>query len=164
MQLATNYCPGEIMAGNPKWNQDLKTWQSYFRKWIQDTQPQDILNVAIFFDFRCIYGEDSLIDQLRSHVNRTVESKSLFFHHVAQSIVKMKVSANLPGNLKAKVSIRHPTGYQAKPVPGDFIYQVVFHPGKTGLRQQPGTCREIAQKKRNRCLHPGGTQQKHTIF
>lgn len=96
------YCPGEIMAGNSKWNQDLKTWQSYFSKWIRDSHPQDVLNVAIFFDFRCIYGEDSLIDQLRSHVNRNVESKTLFFHHVAQSIVKMKVSANLPGNLKAK--------------------------------------------------------------
>jgi len=96
------FCPGEIMAGNPKWNQDLKTWQSYFSKWIQNSHPQDVLNVAIFFDFRSIYGEDSLIDKLRSHVNLTVESKTLFFHHVAQSIVKIKVSANLPGNLKAK--------------------------------------------------------------
>jgi len=95
-------CPGEIMAGNPKWNQDLKTWQSYFSEWIRNSHPQDVLNVAIFFDFRCIYGEDALIDQLRSHVNLTVENKSLFFHHVAQSIVKMKVSANLPGNLKSK--------------------------------------------------------------
>ena len=96
------FCPGEIMAGNPKWNQDLKTWQSYFTKWMLNSTPQDVLNAAIFFDFRCIFGDDSLIEQLRSHVNSMVERKSVFIYHMAQSIVKMKAHSSLPGNLKAK--------------------------------------------------------------
>ncbi len=94
-------CPGEIMAGNPKWNQDLNTWQSYFSEWIRSSNPKDILDVAIFFDFRCIYGDDSLIKKLRDHVDKTMESKSVFFYHMAQSVIKMKPPANLPGNLKA---------------------------------------------------------------
>jgi len=95
------YCPGEIMAGNPRWNQDIKTWQSYFSKWIQSSEPKDLLDLAIFLDFRGIYGDLSLIEQLRDHVNRFAEGKSIFFYHLAQPILKMKALPNLPGNLKA---------------------------------------------------------------
>jgi len=95
------FCPGEIMAGNPKWNQDLKTWQSYFSKWIQSSQPKDILDLAIFLDFRGIYGDLSLIEKLRDFVNRSAEGKSIFFFHMAQPILKIKALPNLPGNLKA---------------------------------------------------------------
>jgi len=94
-------CPGEIMAGNPKWNQDLSTWQSYFSEWVRNSEPKDILDVAIFFDFRGIYGDLSLIEKLRDHVNRSVEGKSMFFYHMAQPILKVKAMPSLPGNLKA---------------------------------------------------------------
>jgi CBS domain-containing protein len=96
------FCPGEIMAGNPKWNQDLDTWKAYFSDWMRDSNPKDVLDVAIFFDFRCIYGDASLIEKLRKHIHSSSEGKSVFFYHLAQSVVKMKVLANLPGNLKAE--------------------------------------------------------------
>ena len=89
------------MAGNPRWNQDLKTWQSYFNEWIHKSQPKDILDLAIFLDFRGIYGDLSLIEKLRDHVNCSAEGKSIFFYHMAQPILKIKALPNLPGNLKA---------------------------------------------------------------
>jgi len=95
------FCPGEIMAGNPRWNQDLNTWRSYFSEWILNSQPKDILDLTIFLDFRGIYGDLSLIEKLRDHVNHTAEGKSIFFYHLAQPILKMKALPNLPGNLKA---------------------------------------------------------------
>ncbi len=94
-------CQGEIMAGNPKWNQDLNTWQSYFTDWIQNSLPNDILDLTIFLDFRGIYGDHSLIEKLRDHVNRSAEGKSIFFYHMTQPILKVKALPNLPGNLKA---------------------------------------------------------------
>jgi len=94
-------CPGEIMAGNPRWNQDLTTWQSYFSEWIHNSQPKDLLDLAIFLDFRGIYGDLSLIEKLRDHVNHSAEGKSIFFFHLAQPILKIKALPNLPGNLKA---------------------------------------------------------------
>lgn len=94
-------CPGEIMAGNPRYNQDLDTWKSYFSEWFRNSEPKDILDMAIFFDFRGIHGDLTLIDKLRDHVNRTAEGKSLFFFHMAQPILKMKALPGLPSNLKA---------------------------------------------------------------
>jgi len=94
-------CPGEIMAGNPRWNQDLNTWQSYFTEWIHNSQPKDLLDLAIFLDFRGVYGDLGLIEKLRKHVNSSAEGKSVFFFHLAQPILKIKALPNLPGNLKA---------------------------------------------------------------
>jgi CBS domain-containing protein len=28
------YCPGDMMATNPRWRQPVATWRSYFAKWI----------------------------------------------------------------------------------------------------------------------------------
>ncbi len=91
-------CPGEIMAGNPTWNQDLPTWKKYFSNWIQDSNPRDILDTAIFFDFRFIYGESPLVEELRAHVNQTSENKSVFFYHMAHAIMKMKPTASHQAN------------------------------------------------------------------
>ena len=86
-------CEGDIMASNPKWNQELKTWKKYFTNWIGNSNPQDVLDVAIFFDFRCIYGENVLVEQLRTHIHKTAQGKTLFFHHMARSIGQLKIPA-----------------------------------------------------------------------
>ncbi|MDF1574788.1 MAG: DUF294 nucleotidyltransferase-like domain-containing protein [Bacteroidales bacterium] len=84
-------CQGDVMASNPKWNRELDGWKKYFSEWIGSSTPQDILDAAIFFDFRCIYGEHILVDQLRTHVNKTVKGKAVFFYHMARSINQMKI-------------------------------------------------------------------------
>jgi CBS domain-containing protein len=95
-------CKGEIMAKNPKWTQPLETWKSYFSKWINNSTPQDILDAAIFFDFRFVYGNESLVSELRRHVNEVSDSKSVFFFHMAQSILTFKPPLNIFGNIVGK--------------------------------------------------------------
>ena len=85
------FCEGEIMASNPKWNRELNGWKKYFSEWIVNSNPQDVLDAAIFFDFRCIYGEKILVDQLRTHINKTAKGKTMFFHHMARSITQIKI-------------------------------------------------------------------------
>ena len=84
-------CQGGIMAMNPRWNCELDTWKKYFTQWIENSNPKDILDAAIFFDFRCIYGEKILVEQLRTHVNKLSKSKAVFFYHMARSINQMKI-------------------------------------------------------------------------
>ena len=84
-------CPGDIMASNPKWNRELDAWKKYFSNWIENSNPQDVLDVAIFFDFRCIYGEKVLVDQLRTHIYKCSKGKTLFYHHMARSIYQLKI-------------------------------------------------------------------------
>jgi len=58
-------CKGNIMASNPAWCLSLAEWQSAFGNWMQEGQPEALLNSTIFFDFRVLYGQESLASELR---------------------------------------------------------------------------------------------------
>ena len=96
------FCGGDIMASNPKWTQALSIWKGYFSEWINTSDPQSILDACIFFDFRCVYGKKSLIENLRLHVNQTIDNKSVFFYHLAQSVVSYKPPLSIFGKIIGK--------------------------------------------------------------
>ncbi|MCF8303352.1 MAG: DUF294 nucleotidyltransferase-like domain-containing protein [Bacteroidales bacterium] len=91
--IGIQYCKGDVMAQNPKWRQKLGVWKQYFSDWINDGNPQSLLEVNIFFDFRYIYGNSDLVDELREHVNSRSKGKAVFLQHLAQNVIKIK----LPG-------------------------------------------------------------------
>lgn len=78
-------CKGGIMAKNPKWCQPLKVWQDYFTKWIHTAEPEALLQSSIFFDFRGAYGDDGMIDQLRSHLFDSLVGWPGFFRHLTEN-------------------------------------------------------------------------------
>ncbi|MGM0473069.1 MAG: DUF294 nucleotidyltransferase-like domain-containing protein [Bacteroidota bacterium] len=94
-----HYCRGEVMARNPKWTQSLGHWKKQFTGWINNSNPEAIMEANIFFDFRSVYGDEDLIRELREHVNDTSENKAVFFYHMAQSVLKIKPPLNIFGNI-----------------------------------------------------------------
>lgn len=101
-EVGYKYCDGDIMAENPKWTQPISKWKEYFSSWINTGDPQSILDASIFFDFRCVYGKESLIEDLRNDVNREIDHKAVFFYHMAQSVVKYKPPVSLFGKIVDK--------------------------------------------------------------
>ncbi len=59
-------CRGDIMAGNPTWCLSVSEWRARFVEWIDRADPKALLNAAIFFDFRPIYGNHALALELRT--------------------------------------------------------------------------------------------------
>ena len=53
-------CRGGVMSGQPRWCRPLTEWKSGFNEWIQKSEPQEIIDFSIFFDFRTIYGDAEL--------------------------------------------------------------------------------------------------------
>jgi len=97
--IGYQYCKGEVMAKNPKWTQPLERWKHYFTGWINTSNPQDILEAAIFFDFRFIHGDQQLVQQLREHVHKVSANKPVFFYHMAQAVLKFKPPMNSFGRI-----------------------------------------------------------------
>ena len=58
-------CRGEVMAGNPRWCLAQSEWRDRFAAWIDRPEPEALLNAAIFFDFRPVYGATSRVAALR---------------------------------------------------------------------------------------------------
>lgn len=94
-----NFCSGDIMAQNPKWCQPLSVWKKYFSDWINTVSPQDLLDAAIFYDFRCVYGDKNLTSELRSDINNLIKNKNLFLFHMAQNAIQWKAPLGFFGNI-----------------------------------------------------------------
>lgn len=82
-------CKGNIMAGNPEWCLSLPEWKGRFSSWINASTPTAILNSSIFFDFRPIFGETQLADEMRDHLLEKVKGNSIFIHLLAANALEV---------------------------------------------------------------------------
>lgn len=94
-KVGYDYCDGEIMAGNPQWCQPLSKWQKYFSDWINNSNPENLLGVAIFFDFRVVYGDTGLGDELINHIHKMARKKNEFFQHLVTNVQTYKPPLNM---------------------------------------------------------------------
>src|SRR5690606_8729765 len=54
------YCPGDMMATNPRWCQPLRVWRDYFRHWATTHEPESQMLASVMFDLRAIRGKVEL--------------------------------------------------------------------------------------------------------
>ncbi|WP_082120713.1 DUF294 nucleotidyltransferase-like domain-containing protein [Pedobacter sp. BMA] len=63
------YCDGDYMATNPNWTHSLSHWKYNYKNWIEEALPEAAVKFAAFFDCRAIYGDDSIMQELRLFVD-----------------------------------------------------------------------------------------------
>ena len=80
-------CTGKFMATNSKWSQPMRVWKAYFDKWVANPEYECLLNVSVFLETRCIYGNDQLNNQLQQHLFTVIETSSRFLPSLIQSAV-----------------------------------------------------------------------------
>jgi DNA polymerase-3 subunit epsilon/CBS domain-containing protein len=66
-EVGVPYCKGGVMAKNPEWRGSAATWRDRVQHWIGRSNPQDLLSVDIFFDFRAVHGAGGLAADLWNH-------------------------------------------------------------------------------------------------
>ncbi len=77
------YCPGDVMASNPKWRQPLRIWRGYFNDWIDSPQPKALMYASIFFDLRTLHGEHDLLKSLYQTVLEKTRTNTIFQTYMA---------------------------------------------------------------------------------
>ena len=78
-------CRGEVMASNPRWCLSASEWRTAFGRWIFDGDPVAVLNATIFFDFRALYGEASLPEELRDWLTVAAADNRRFLRQMAEN-------------------------------------------------------------------------------
>jgi len=71
-------CKGDIMATNPKWRMTLNGWKNCFTGWIEDPNPEALLNSSIFFDLCGIHGDLDLPDSLTKMIRQKAQKNRRF--------------------------------------------------------------------------------------
>jgi len=84
------YCPGNIMATNQQWRQKKKIWQGYFTDWVTQPEPQALLNSSVFFDLATVYGDSSLLQEVRQNMLIQTKKNTLFLAHLSRNALLQK--------------------------------------------------------------------------
>ncbi len=106
-QAGYSLCEGDIMAKNPKWCQSISIWKKYFQSWVSALEPSDLLDSKIFFDFRGVYGQEQLVDQLRQELFDLTAQKPMFFYHLAQNCLLFKPPLSFFKNIVVESAGEH---------------------------------------------------------
>jgi CBS domain-containing protein len=85
------FCKGDNMVKNPRWLMPLSEWKALFHQWMTSPQSEEIIRLQIFFDFRCVYGESGLSNELRQYVLDESPNDPVFLWNLAQSCVDYKI-------------------------------------------------------------------------
>lgn len=94
-----SFCRGQVMANNLRWCRSLPDWISGFYEWIHKSEPQEIIDLSIFFDFRTVYGSADLSHELRHTIHTGLADEPACFHHLAQNALMFKPPFRLLGNI-----------------------------------------------------------------
>ncbi len=79
------YCPGDMMATNPRWCQPLSVWQGYFEGWIKSPSKEAQMLASVMFDLRPIGGDASLFEGLQKNTLKAAAGNSIFTAHMASN-------------------------------------------------------------------------------
>lgn len=82
-------CKGNIMASNPALCLTPDEWQARFDAWMDEPDPQALLNASIFFDYRVIAGNESHGERLRNWLNRSARKNASFLRQMAANALSV---------------------------------------------------------------------------
>lgn len=81
-------CKGGVMAMNDKWCRSVEEWQQALEAWFALPQPEALLDANIFLDFRGLYGEVRLAEELRQWLSQQVADRKLFLRALAEDAMR----------------------------------------------------------------------------
>ncbi len=83
-------CKGNVMASNPELCLAVEEWHQRYAGWLRSTTPQALLNATIYFDFRPLYGDETLADELGDWLRRNIPSATLFLRFMAENALRTR--------------------------------------------------------------------------
>jgi CBS domain-containing protein len=111
------YCSGDIMATNPQWRKTFTQWQECFADWIDNPEPQALLNSSIFFDLDGVWGETKLADTLKTFVAQRAKSNARFLASLARNALGRTPPLGFFKNFVMEPDGRHGQSINLKPRP-----------------------------------------------
>ena len=100
-QAGFPYCPGGIMAVNPAHCLCLREWKERYKIWFSQADSISLLDLHVFFDMSCAWGEERLVNELKDSIESFSEGQEEFFAHFARNCLQYKSHLNTLGQLRS---------------------------------------------------------------
>lgn len=154
-------CTGGIMAREEKWRKSLSGWKHEIDEWKKELDAEEIQNFTMFYDFRPIFGDFTLAEEIRSFLTETAKRSKTLQQLLMKDALRYKTPAHPFGiiNLKQKnkkINIKK-TGLT------QIIYSTRINSIKYGIYEVSTIKRLDALKKIN-AMHPRDVENAKTAL
>jgi CBS domain-containing protein len=99
--IGFSFCDGGFMAKNPKWTHSLSHWKRNYREWLHESNPENVMRFAAFFDIRFLYGEADILDELRDFLDTELQKPlDRFLHYMATNALQYEPPLTFFNNIR----------------------------------------------------------------
>ena len=99
-QVGVPYCKGGVMATNAPWRRSLQEWMDTVDDWIDRKNPEDLLNVDIFFDAVAVHGDRRQAERLQSHAYAQGARRPTFWRALGEALHSWRSPRKLLGGFR----------------------------------------------------------------
>ena len=100
-EIGFSFCDGGFMAKNPKWTHSLSHWKRNYQEWLHESNPENVMRFAAFFDIRFLYGEADILDELRDFLNLELQKPlDRFLHYMAINALQYEPPLTFFNNIR----------------------------------------------------------------
>ncbi|MBU9714845.1 DUF294 nucleotidyltransferase-like domain-containing protein [Evansella tamaricis] len=87
-------CTGGIMAREEKWCRSLQSWTEEVKRWVKETDSQEVRDFTIFVDYRPVFGDFDLAIRLREAVTPTIQKGKILHAMLMKDTIRFRVPIN----------------------------------------------------------------------
>ena len=99
--IGFSFCEGGLMAKNPKWTHSLSHWKRNYQEWLHESNPENVMRFAAFFDIRYLYGEPTILDELREFLDEQLQRPlDRFLHYMATNALQYQPPLTFFNNIR----------------------------------------------------------------
>ena len=93
------YCKGNIMSSNPLWCKALDEWKEQLYSWMKEGSWETIRNLQIFFDSRCLKGEEKYIHELKAVIFDFQDKNPWLSRRLMENVMHIKKAISPLGQI-----------------------------------------------------------------
>lgn len=93
-------CEGNIMVNNPYWCKTQSGFEKQIEEWFQGNDMDHYMHMAIFFDAKCVAGDETLFTPLKEKVIEMVKQKDVFMAYFARNSLLFETPINMFSSLR----------------------------------------------------------------
>ncbi len=154
-------CPGGIMAKEIKWRKTLSQWKQSIQAWKTEMDAEEIQSFTMFYDFRPIYGDFSLSEEMRSFLVDKVKGSNLLQYLLVKDSLRYKLPVNPLGFIK--IFQKNKTIDVKKVGLIQIINTVRIYAIKYGIKEG-STVKRLNRLKELGVMHPRDVENTKTAF
>ncbi|MBN2816813.1 MAG: cyclic nucleotide-binding/CBS domain-containing protein [Campylobacterales bacterium] len=95
IQLGYPKCEGNVMVSNTFWRRNVKAYKELIDSWPTTLNEENLQNMSIFLDTKCVAGDLNLLSELREYLFNSFSARKDVLAHAAKGLLNFETPLSI---------------------------------------------------------------------